>query len=281
MKIVKLLVQVILSFVALYLVWVNIDYEQLLNIFLNADFIYLIIGFIFYNLSRLFGSIRLNLFFKEIALNISQKLNLKLFYLGMYYNLFLPGGIGGDGYKIYFLNKYFRAKKKEVFKSILLDRLTGLSALFFLLCLLLIDSQILFANQFHWLFYLLCAFIVFPATYFFSHKAFSFFDNIFLSSSLWAIVVQISQVVSALLILFSLGEFNNVTTYMSVFLVSSIVSVLPLSIGGIGARELTFVYLLPAASLDINIGVALSILFFIFTAVSSLIGIFYINLKPR
>jgi len=62
-----------------------------------------------------------------------------------------------------------------------------------------------------------------------------------------------------------------------IFLISSIVAILPFTVGGIGARELTFLYLLELIHSDVHIGVTLSILFFIITAISSLIGIVFIK----
>ena len=50
----------------------------------------------------------------------------------MYYNLFLPGGIGGDGYKIYLLNKKYGTKARKLFWAVLLDRINGVLALFVL-----------------------------------------------------------------------------------------------------------------------------------------------------
>ncbi len=54
--------------------------------------------------------------------------NLRLYYTGMFYNLFLPGGVGGDVYKVMVL------KKRELSilsatKATLLDRVTGLLVL--------------------------------------------------------------------------------------------------------------------------------------------------------
>jgi uncharacterized membrane protein YbhN (UPF0104 family) len=62
---------------------------------------------------------------------------------------------------------------------------------------------------------------------------------------------------------------------MILFLLSSVVAVLPFTIGGIGARELVFIFGADYLLIDKNTAVAFSILFFIITAVSSLSGIFY------
>jgi hypothetical protein len=58
-------------------------------------------------------------------------------------------------------------------------------------------------------------------------------------------------------------------------LISSIVSVIQLTIGGIGSREVTFLYGATLLGLDTNTSVGVSVLFFLITAVISLIGIYY------
>ena len=63
--------------------------------------------------------------------------------------------------------------------------------------------------------------------------------------------------------------------YMTLFLLSSVVAVIPFTIGGIGARELVFIFGADYLLIDKNTAVAFSILFFVITAVSSFTGIFY------
>jgi uncharacterized membrane protein YbhN (UPF0104 family) len=75
----------------------------------------------------------------------------------------------------------------------------------------------------------------------------------------------------------SLDSQADVIDLLVIFFISSIVAILPFTIGGIGARELTFLYLLEYIHGDVNTGVTLSVLFFIITAASSFIGIIFIN----
>ena len=59
------------------------------------------------------------------------------------------------------------------------------------------------------------------------------------------------------------------------FFISSVVSVVPISIGGVGLRELTFLYGLNILGLNPAVGVVGAFLFFIITILSSLIGAFF------
>ncbi|QKG53302.1 lysylphosphatidylglycerol synthase transmembrane domain-containing protein [Hymenobacter sp. BRD67] len=64
-----------------------------------------------FTLSKLISSVRLNTFFRAVGIQLTERYNLRLYWLGMFYNLFLPGGIGGDGYKVYLLGKEFPGRR--------------------------------------------------------------------------------------------------------------------------------------------------------------------------
>jgi uncharacterized membrane protein YbhN (UPF0104 family) len=74
--------------------------------------------------------------------------------------------------------------------------------------------------------------------------------------------------------------FENYPAYLAVFLVSSVAAVLPLSFGGLGAREVTFFYCMNLLHLDSTHGVVASSGFFLITAVSSLVGAMFIRTLP-
>ena len=76
-------------------------------------------------------------------------------------------------------------------------------------------------------------------------------------------------------ILKALGIEMDLLAYLFIFLISSIVSVLPLTIGGIGSREVTFFYGATLLGLDQNTSVGISMIFFLITAFVSLFGMYY------
>ncbi len=193
----------------------------------------------------------------------------------MFYNLFLPGGIGGDGYKIYLLNKRFKVKAKRIFWAILLDRVMGLLALFCLAAGLALFIPIpTVYNNFVWLLIPLAVLAFFLLIRFW----FSYFQPIFFKTLGQSFLVQLSQVIAAIFILMSIQTYDQTTQYIFIFLVSSIVAALPITIGGIGSREVTFLLGAEIMNLDISNSIALSLLFYIISALVSLVGIYY-NIK--
>src|SRR5690606_835422 len=168
--------------------------------------------------------------------------NFKLYGIGMFYNLFLPGGIGGDGYKVYLLNKYYKIPVKQLLQAVLLDRISGLAVLLFFMLLLLFGVNIRLVMSFD-IHQLAVAALValFVGFYSMMHVFFKPFVNSMGITVLYAVLVQAMQLVCAYFILLALGIGSDLLAYQFVFLLSSIVAVLPLTIGGVGARELVFI----------------------------------------
>ena len=277
LKYLKVALKIILSLAALYFVFNKINFRDVLSIYSNSKFIYLLLALVFFIISKTVAAFRLNLFLKSIGINISTSFNLKLYLLGMFYNLFLPGGIGGDGYKIYLLNKKFNVKLKKLFWALFIDRISGVIALILIISVLVYFIAISFPLQ--QLVWILIP-VILVLFYFVLKYFFPYFNNIFSKINILSLLVQLLQLVSVFFILQAIGCLHNTIDYLFIFLISSIVAVMPISIGGIGARELTFLYGSQYLGLDADLSIALSLMFYIITAITSLFGIYY-SLKPE
>ena len=272
-KLFKPLLQLLVTALALYLVLRKTDVAKLSGIIRSANPWYLLLSLLFFNISKLFNAVRLNRFFKAIGIELSALYNLKLYYLGMFYNLFLPGGVGGDGYKIYVLQKNHGMKMINVFHAVLWDRISGIFALVFLALVLLLPST--FALKFPQLIpyaWLLLG-TIYPLALLLNKLFYKQFINIFTITALESMLVQIAQVISAFFILQAISLHANHINYLAIFLLSTVATILPITIGGAGAREVTFYFLLNFIQLETNAGVALSLIFFGISAVSSLAGV--------
>lgn len=271
-KYLKLLLKTAITAGALYLIFSRISFREVMEVIGSSNIFYLLAAFLLFVFSKFVSSYRLNNFFRCIEVSLSQIYNLKLYLLGMFYNLFLPGGIGGDGYKIYLLNKKFNVKVKRLFWSVLFDRLSGMLVVF---CLAVVFSYFvnfsLYYKSYIWAL-LPLAIIVF---YWFIKIINKAFLQVFTISTLQSLVVQLSQIFAAFLILLAIGIETSRPEYLFVFMVSSIVYAIPITIGGMGSRELTFFYGAQLLDLDMNKSVALSLVFYIMTAIMSLSGVYF------
>ncbi len=270
----KTTLKIVVSIGALVFVFTKIEFNEVFEVFRKSNFFLLFLALLAFVGSKMIAAVRLNHFFRAIGINISGLQNLKLYLLGMYYNLFLPGGIGGDGYKIFILNKRTDVKTSRIFWVVLIDRVNGVVALCCLVVLIsyLIQFDIGFDYRpFFW--------IAVPAGLaLFALVIRRFFRYIYKCitiTTLLSLAVQSLQVLSAFLILKAIGGYGREFEYLFVFLISSIVAMLPVSIGGVGLRELTFLYGSRILTLDISLSVALSLMFYIITAFVSLWGIYF------
>jgi len=268
----KAFLKILLSVAALYYVFTKIDVHQVVAIFRSVDYLLLIASLIFFILSKIVSAWRLNYFFESINTKLKNKSNLRLYLLGMYYNLFLPGGIGGDGYKVWILNKKFKTKIKDLFWGVLLDRVNGVFVLY-LLTLLMVPFLSLSNNiELYAVLLIPISLLVYIIV---NRKFLRRFYRVIVSTTLLSVVVQILQLLSALFILFANGSIEQPAAYLFLFLISSIVAALPITIGGVGSREITFLFGAKLLHLDINLSVALSLIFYIITLVVSLGGLYF------
>jgi glycosyltransferase 2 family protein len=126
----KLLLKLAVTGVCLWYVGQKIDWADTWKLLVGSKKGWLIFAALFFTASKVLSSFRLNHFFRDIAIRLNELTNLKLYWLGMYYNLFLPGGIGGDAYKVILLNKRHEAiSAKKITAAVLLDRISGVAGL--------------------------------------------------------------------------------------------------------------------------------------------------------
>lgn len=266
------LAKILLSITALIIVFRKIDIRELEKIISSSNIFLLLTAVVFFILSKIVAAFRLNIFLRNEQVHISDKFNLRLYLLGMYYNLFLPGGISGDGYKVYLLNKLTKVKVKDILHAVITDRVTGLLAL---LCINLVLTIYLPVNSVLKVLLWLAVPLVLLLFYFIIERFFKQYRTSFTKTNLQAFFVQLLQLASAFFIMKSIGIDQYYGSYLFIFLLSSVVAIIPFTIGGIGAREVTF--LISARILELNPeqSLSISVLFFLITAVVSLAGIYY------
>ncbi|MCW5515927.1 lysylphosphatidylglycerol synthase transmembrane domain-containing protein [Muriicola sp. Z0-33] len=271
--------KIVISAVLIYFIFTKIQLQQVLEILRQTDPFYLLLAVLFFVVSKIMAAFRLNLYFYQLHVFLTHLSNLKLYLLGMFYNLFLPGGIGGDAYKGYVIKQKFEVKTKRVVAVLVLDRLSGLLLLFIYSCLLLLSMNLVALTSYTYLIIIL-VFISILAFRVLNTKLFNYVLPVFWRSLGYSAIVQAAQLLCLIFILKALQIEIHLISYMFIFLISSIVAVLPLTIGGIGSREVVFFYGALWLGLDQNTSVSISMVFFLITAMVSLFGIVYHFKKP-
>ena len=263
--------RVLVAVAAMWLALRNISWTELNQFEWNGSLWWLIPALLFFNISQFVSAYRLLQFYKIHQPGISYRFNLRLYYKGMFYNLFLPGGIGGDAYKIIALknddNTY-----KQLTTATLLDRVNGLVVLLLIISLL---TAFVAIPGFEKLLSLLPYFVLIglPCYILIIYFYFKPFSKILPITGFLSLLVQGFQLLSFYCIVYSLQiDAGSFVQYAVLFFVSSIIAALPFSIGGIGTRELAMAT--GAAYFDISAAkmVSASLVFFVITAISALAG---------
>lgn len=263
--------------VLLYFVFTKIPFLDVAKLWKDVDLPFLAIAALFFLASQIVSTKRLQYYWLANGFNLSFRSNLELYFLGMFYNFFIPGGIGGDAYKVYLLNKKFGWNAKKLTASLFNDRLSGLLAI----CVLLLTLTLKAIDK-QWIILIIILILLgITAAYFITAKFFQTFKNIFFKSFSLSLGVQILQILSFVLILKSLGLHSNFLAYSALFLASSVLSLV--SFAGIGIREMLFLQAARLFHSDTATAISASLLFTVITAFFSLFGLFFqlrkVNLK--
>ncbi|MDT3402752.1 lysylphosphatidylglycerol synthase transmembrane domain-containing protein [Mucilaginibacter terrae] len=272
----KLILKIVVTSALLYYVFTKVPFQEVKDKLLHANYWWMGTAVLVFFLSTIVSAWRLLSFFNSIELRLDPRFNFRLYLLGMFYNFLLPGGIGGDGYKIYLLNKSYKLPAKKVFWAILFDRLSGLWAIG-----LIIVALILFVPQVELHIAIPASiFLVGTAIYYFvAHRFFKEYTRYFIQGHGKAVLVQSLQVLTILCVLLGQNFNGKFAPYLLSFLMSALAAVVPISLGGAGAREAIFTQLSGPFHMNVALAVFLSISFYIISLIISLFGVYYV-LRP-
>jgi uncharacterized protein (TIRG00374 family) len=261
-------------------------------------------AFIAFVISTLIILWRWMILMKALGLKFKKLSAVRWFFVGMFCNLFLPSSLGGDVVKGLGLSKE-TGHRPKVFASILLDRLTGFVGIvlvafvsFFFGREIIGDSSLIVSIV------IMAGVSLSLGIVLFSHRIFSLackvfkpwpkvkealmklhYDIVLLRGNYKKVALTIglsiaSQVVYAYVFyLIALGLHQNVSfVYFIIFSpLVCVVSTLP-SIGGLGVREMGWVYLLSKVGVHQGVALGLSLLNFLFMIIVGLVGgIWYVT----
>ncbi len=112
-NIAQLTLKLIVTIAAVYIVVTKIDLQMLWLQIKDINLLWLLLAVAVFVVSKVIEALRLNNYYRTIGIHLSEWQNIRLYWLGLFYNLFLPGGISGDGYKVYWLKSKKDANLKK------------------------------------------------------------------------------------------------------------------------------------------------------------------------
>src|SRR6058998_2306195 len=102
---------------------------QMVQALRNAEYRWVVMGVLAYGLVEGAAAFRWHVLLKVQQIHLSAPRLAGLFFIGLFYNQFLPGGTGGDIIKSYYLLKETPDKKAGALLAVVFDRFIGLVAL--------------------------------------------------------------------------------------------------------------------------------------------------------
>jgi uncharacterized membrane protein YbhN (UPF0104 family) len=233
--------------------------------------------------SMIVSAWRLLSFFRSIGLNLNPRYNLRLYFLGMFYNILLPGGIGGDGYKMYLINKTYKTPVKKVFWVVMFDRLSGLWAISLIATVFVfLIPQI---SSYSWL--ASGAFVIISTTYYFViHKFFRDYTKYFFQAHGKALLLQSLQLLTITCVILSQPDFyqagfdGKFSPYLLSFLMSGFAILIPTA-GGAGAREAFFTIMAKVFPMKPDLAVLLATSFYLISLIVAFLGVYYVIRPSR
>lgn len=301
MKYKKLVVRLIVTCGLFYYIFSSIDSKQILLGVSKLNPAYIPFILIFLILNYVVSSLRWkNLLIFEGSAQISLRYLTKLYFVGSFFNNFMPTSIGGDVYKIVALGGKI-GSKTHAFTATFMERFTGMVSLVLISYLGFIKT-----NSFWWdfipqmykespffvvLYYFLlifgfwiAAFSGFYAMYLLRNKVSrigalynSFLEyknnyNVVLMALLTSFIVQLLSVSTQYFIFLALGYTLPLFHALFVFPVITLASFFIPSLNGLGVQDALYIQLLSVVGVTSSVALTGSLIYHLMRLVVSLIG---------
>lgn len=305
-KVLSVIIKIAVSLGLLAFLFSKTDMQAVLAVVKSADKYFLCLAFMVYFISFILGFFRWEMLLHTAGIKLPTKRVIISLAGGNFFNLFLPSTIGGDFMRTADLALHTK-KAKEVIATVFLDRLSGYiglvilaiiavifgwrytqdkSIILFLIVISAILTAILIVLFSKTLYLKLNKFFHNPAR---AHKITEAIKNlhheihifrnhkkVVFMNLLLSIAIQSVIPLAFYLISLSLGIKLRIVYFFIFLPIIAVITLLPISIGGLGLRDATTILLFAKVGLSKNMAFAMSLLgFFIILIYGLIAGIIY------
>lgn len=311
-KIVSIFFRFGISIIILVFLFKQIDEKVLLSIIKGVDKPLLFLAFLVYACAYLLCFLRWWMLLRAIKIGLPIKRIFISFCGGVFFSLFLPSTIGGDMMRSIDLSMHTK-RPREVVATVLLDRLSGYVGLVSLAIPALIlgwkfahDTSVLFSMA------IIIAILIGILLVLFNRVAYAKINKlldspsagkireaiknlhheiylfkkhkrVLLGAVAFSLLVQITTPISFYLIALALGLKVNLIFFFIFLPIINAVTLLPISIGGLGLRDAAAIFFFAKAGVCKNSAFAMSLLSFIFILVLGALGglVYVLTIRHR
>ncbi|MBM4762970.1 lysylphosphatidylglycerol synthase transmembrane domain-containing protein [Bacillus sp. B15-48] len=305
----QMIVKLAVSSILMVWLFTMIDWQEALHVMQEGSPFYLLIAFIAIQITVITSIWKWKLLVDsaekpQVPSDVSIGKLGKLYYIGLFFNNFLPGSVGGDVMRIFYLGKMIRTSSATA--SVLFERITSgaalvgivlLSALFLdhtrsylisVVMLILIVSVVFFLF-FYWSKKELTSNATTPSGRKWYHLLYKGkkaiksiggkFGNYRNEGWVWwskvallSLLFQVGMAWINDLLFLSFGIEIPFLHLLVIITLISVITMLPISLNGLGVREAGYVLFFQSLGVPGGIALSVSLLFFFLVTISSLIG---------
>ena len=308
--IISTLVKVCISIAIMYFLLRSIDLATLWQTFASVNPLAVVFVAVLFLCTQSISTFRWSVILKK-DVEISYFRLLSIYFVGMFFNNFLPTLVGGDIVKGYYLYKYSR-KGDVALASIFMDRYSGFAALMVITAIALIPGYALISGTGLSGFFalLIGGFVVMSLViwvgplhagamrmankvhfYGINRKIDTFYKvlmsykrrhDILVKAFICSLVVQGGVIIGYYVLGRGLGMDIPLAYYFLFIPLTTVIAMLPISLSGLGIREGAFVFLFSMAGATKEQALTLSLMWFAVGVIVSVIGgIEYVRMGGR
>ena len=278
----------------------QVDWKCVHGTLIDANLRLLLLAFTIFFLRSLFGAVRWKALLAVKHYSVGIVPLTKYYFIGTFFNFFFPTVVGGDLARGYYLHSRGVSKKATI-SSIIVERMLGVLSLACLSCLslvasfhifrttgiigLVIGAVALLSGTFFLLFYsnpeVLISRIVPAALFPILEPGVRLLQDIREYRNTYLVLLygfgitmffQGLGIYSVFLIGLSLGSSTKLIFFLTLVPVVWLISMIPVSLNGLGVREGAFVYLFALVGMSKEMAMAISLIFLLQNILQGAVG---------
>lgn len=283
----KFLVKLIIGIAILIFLFSKTNVQEFIDMLATADYKYFIFALFLYIFGQIISTKKWMIISQQLGFNNTFLRYLRWYFLGMFYNTFLPTNIGGDAIKVVKMRDNNTHKIKRAVISVLTDRITGVCMLsIFIMAGWIFYNSKFIINILNLGIILSVLFGILTLIFLLNHKniipeKFAVIYDLVKSvceKKCMIKIIFISFVFHIFLIVIhcciaKMYSMDIPTTYyFLLYPITAIIAALPISINGMGIKELIYVSMLNQFNIDTSHAIMFALTYNMVILFSSMTG---------
>lgn len=299
-KIVSLIFRIIISIALLYFLLQSTSIHEIKDVLINADHKLMLLGILIYLVGQVMSAYKWKILAEAIDFKNKLFEYFDYYFIGMFFNLFLPTTIGGDVAKCYYLSKNdSRDRRAPAVYSVLADRYSGVIVIVWMATIAMLSplgNNVQIGYKLLMITLSILIIIITPLfpnvlMIYFKRKKWArlllkdtkpYFNDAKLVIKVlsWSFLFHCSIILIHIIIAQAIGVKIPALYFFIAYPMSAIAGFIPLSFNGLGPREAAYTIFFSFIGIKQSQAMAFGIVWFAIVLCSSLTGIiFYIKGK--